>query len=406
MPARLTIDEVTARLGVKRATVYAYVSRGYLSSEPSQDGRTSTFDPAEVAGLVARSRPRRRPRLGEGIDASLVSDVTELRDGAVAYRGHPLAELVAPVGGGPPPAFEAVAELLWTGRLAPADPWPAPPAAVRAARAVLSAAGGAELGDRLRLAVVAASATDPLRHDLRPEAVLDTGRDLIAAVAAALGSTSGRPEAAARPIAARLADAIDPRLASRWIRPLEVALVCLADHELATSTLAARVAASTRADPTQVVLAGLATVSGPLHGTASVAVHRFLTAAADDPRTAIAEQLRANGRLPGFGHPVHRHGDPRAAPLEAAVRAAATSRHQARLALVERVVDLAAERAPVARNIDFSLGMFSFVAGLPPAATELIFSVARMAGWIAHGLEEYAEAPLRFRARATTSRAS
>jgi citrate synthase len=183
-------------------------------------------------------------------------------------------------------------------------------------------------------------------------------------------------------------------------------MVCLADHELATSTLAARVAASTRADPTQVVQAGLATMSGPLHGTASLAVHRFLLAAASDPTAALAEQLRTTGRLPGFGHPVHRRGDPRVEPLDAAVRAAATSRQEHRLVLVDRVRALAAERAPVAPNIDFSLGAFGFVAGLAPAATELIFSVARMAGWIAHGLEEYAEAPLRFRARATTSRAS
>ena len=43
----------------------------------------------------------------------------------------------------------------------------------------------------------------------------------------------------------------------------------LIDHELAASTLAARVAASVRADPYAVVGTGLGPVSGVLHGGAS-----------------------------------------------------------------------------------------------------------------------------------------
>jgi citrate synthase len=173
-------------------------------------------------------------------------------------------------------------------------------------------------------------------------------------------------------------------------------LVVLADHELAASTLAARIAASTRADPYEVVLAGMAVVSGPLHGGANVLAHRLLLAAESGPEAALAEQLRTIGGLAGFGHPIHRSGDPRSALLLDAVEPLAGRRWR----LVETVMALAAARAPVAPNVDFALGAMAYAAGLPVGATEAVFAVARTAGWLAHAMEEYAEPPLRFRPRA------
>ncbi|MEZ5260248.1 MAG: citrate/2-methylcitrate synthase [Acidimicrobiales bacterium] len=316
--------------------------------------------------------------------------------------------------------FEAVAELLWTGvRPQPLDErprWTAPAEQLDAARRGVAALGPtATPTDRLRAAVVAAAAADPLRHDLRPDAVLHCGRHLLAAVTAALATptTPAAPTSPATPttpadssIAAMLAQAIDRRLPRRWHQPIDLALVCLADHELATSTLAARVAASVRADPTAVVLAGLATLSGPLHGSASVAVQRLLATASDAgaPSAAVADRLRSDGHLPGFGHLVHRHGDPRHRLLLDAIRrtAGANARSAARMAEVDALLAVTAERAPVPPNVDLALGALGHVAGLPLGATELLMAVARTAGWIAHAIEEYGEEPLRFRARATS----
>lgn len=60
------------------------------------------------------------------------------------------------------------------------------------------------------------------------------------------------------------------------LRVLDAALALLVDHDLAASTLAARVAASARAHPYAVVSAGLGALDGPLHGQASALVHRML----------------------------------------------------------------------------------------------------------------------------------
>ena len=53
--------EAAARLGIKPASLYAYVSRGTLARRRNPDGRGSLFDAAEIARLAAKGRPRRAP---------------------------------------------------------------------------------------------------------------------------------------------------------------------------------------------------------------------------------------------------------------------------------------------------------------------------------------------------------
>ena len=94
---------------------------------------------------------------------------------------------------------------------------------------------------------------------------------------------------------------------------LRSTLVLLADHELAASTLAARVAASVRADPYAVVATGLGAVGGALHGGASFGAETMLRSAVAPRCPAGRRRTAARGqRIPGFGHFVyqgtHRRG--------------------------------------------------------------------------------------------------
>jgi citrate synthase len=66
--------------------------------------------------------------------------------------------------------------------------------------------------------------------------------------------------------------------------------------------------------------------------------------------------------------------------------------------VVDELLALTSARLTVRPNVDSALGALSFVAGLPADTGELMFSVARIAGWLAHTIEEYGEAPVRFRA--------
>lgn len=256
---------------------------------------------------------------------------------------------------------------------------------------------------RYATAAAVLAASTPLRFDLRPAAVLGLARAFLPALVQTLPPLSApsrrtAAQLAGSSIAARLWPRVSTLAPSRaHIALLDATLVLLADHELATSTLAARVAASTRADPFAVVLAGLGAVSGPLHGRAALNVHQLLLTAqsAPSPEVAVGQAL-ANGKLPGFGHPVYQGEDPRARAMMARMLPLLKP---ACKSLLERVERAARAHAP-APNVDFALGAFAYSMDMPLGATEAIFALARTAGWIAHALEEYEESPLRFRGRA------
>ena len=226
--------------------------------------------------------------------------------------------------------------------------------------------------------------------------------------AAALTGVVGPPPAAGDEgdsIAARLAASqcasATASSAAVPVTAVNAALVLMADHELATSTMAVRVAASVRSDPYDALLAGLATLAGPLHGGASQQAYEMLVVAERDgvPR-ALNDVLREQGRLPGFGHSVYKSGDPRFGALLALAEPLLGDE---RRAIVHEVMALAAAHDVPLANCDLALAALSWGTGMPPDTGRTIFAVARVAGWTAHYMEELTERPLRFRARAVYS---
>ncbi|MFV0257178.1 MAG: citrate/2-methylcitrate synthase [Acidimicrobiales bacterium] len=183
------------------------------------------------------------------------------------------------------------------------------------------------------------------------------------------------------------------------VAAVDTALSLLVDHGLAASTFAARIAASVRADPYSVVLTGLGVIDGPLHGGSSATVHRMLEDAdrSGNPAQAVGTARRQLGHFPGIGHRIYRHHDPRYATLLSRLMEAWAG--DPRLGLVLGVRDLIGRRTGDLANIDAALGALTFLGGMAPEAGGVLFSVGRTAGWLAHGTEEYEEAPLRFRAR-------
>lgn len=384
----LSTADAAERLQVKPTTLYAYVSRGLIASHRVPGRRGSVFHRDDVELLAARGRP-----VSEHAGHELVvhSAITELGGGRLGYRGHDATRLMAGH------RFEAVAELLWTGELTDREPWRASPTAVRAARRAQKALPAASSAlDRLRLIAAVAPTTDALRGSLGAEAVTAVGRQLIATLVEALPPAGGgaASSGAADGIAERLWTRLSERRPTRaLVGTLDTALILLADHELAVSTLAARVAASARCDPYVVVECGLAAVSGALHGASTMAVERLLEG--NDPalaRQRIAHHLRDHGWLPGFGHFAYPEGDPRAVALLRTLRR--TPGVAGRFTVAEAVIEAAGERGLPPPNVDFALAAFTTAVGMPIGSAEAIFAVARCAGWIAHALEQYAEGQL------------
>jgi citrate synthase len=388
--------EAARRLGVKPATLYSYVSRGVLRRRAGEDGRSSLFDAGEVESLARRGRPRHRG-MGEFVIESALTEITSDR---ACYRGHDITALAALY------ELEDAAWLLWTGELGSRDrgPWRASQAALRAGRAAQAALPPGTLPlERFGVIVPALAAADPLRLQLDPPAVIAAGRAIMAGLVDCLPAPDGGPGADGDSLTERLWGKLCPGPPEDGLKgALRAALVLLADHELAASTFAARVAASVRADPYAVVATGLGAAGGALHGGASLGVEAMLGAAAgpQDVTRVVGSLLRRGERIPGFGHFVYRAGDPRAAFLLGEIRARAPG--SPRLAVADALVGEVVGRGLPTPNIDFALAVLASVAGMVPGAAEAVFAVARAAGWIGHALEEYSRhTPLRPRARYT-----
>jgi citrate synthase len=384
VPGRINTADAAARLGVKRETLYAYVSRGLLASERGVEGKGSTFDAAEIDRFRRRRNERRPGRL----EVAVGSAITDVTDGDVAYRRHSLADIVATGH-----RYEEVAELLWTGVLAGTRPWTTSPAVDSAVRRVVAALpDNATATDKMMAGVVAAGAVDPFRDDRTLEGVVGIGRGLIRSIVDALPVVV---EVDDDQLAHRLWGRLTTESPGSWPL-LDLALTVLADHGMATSTLAARLAASTRAGPHSVLLAALGAVAGPLHGAASRRVHLMLVdAESHGIDAAIAQVMRRDGKVPGVGHFIHKTRDPRHDLL--AERLATSDLDEGRLAVIGGVGARIAARVPVPPNVDFALGALTYASGMSADAGELVFAIARSAGWLAHCLEEYDEAPIRFR---------
>lgn len=353
----LSAADALALLGTRTQTLYANVSRGRIKAKPDpMDTRKSLYRGEDVRRLAQRGAGRRK---GETVAAEAIhwgepvmqTAISTIADGILLYRGENAAGLATAA------TLEDVAALLWN-----AD----------AVKFVKTKAGG-ESGIAGAFASLAQrAAVDPPTSGRSPTVLRREATAVLGTIATALTGASS-------------ADLLHLRLAQRWSRPqaadlLRRALVLLADHELNASTFAARVTASTGASLAAATLSGLATLTGPLHGTAAGAV---LTLAEDAARNgaeaAIAARLGQGLGVPSFGHQLYPEGDIRAQHLIGHMNLPAPFRDLA--AVGEEVTG---ERP----NVDFALAALTVAHDLPREAPLIIFALARSVGWLAHALEQ------------------
>jgi citrate synthase len=183
-------------------------------------------------------------------------------------------------------------------------------------------------------------------------------------------------------------------------RLLDAYLVTVAEHGFNASTFAARVTASTGADLVAAAVAGVATLSGPLHGGAPGPVLDMLDAVGSPERAGpyVRTELAAGRRIMGMGHRVYRVRDPRAFVLERALTAYRSGvGSTARLELA-RAVEAAAEaelgrkypERALKANVEFYTALLLEALEVPRAAFTAIFACARLAGYAAHYTEQRA----------------
>lgn len=361
-------EAMLALLGVKPQTLYAYVSRGRITAlaDPA-DPRRSLYSRSDATRLLGlRARGRRAAEVAESAiswgDGVLPTSISTVAAGRLFYRGRDAALLARSA------TLEEVAAVLWDTEGLPAAaadlPFDRALPPVEAAMSLLAAA---------------ACRSDPVSSRARAS-LLDEASMLLRSVAAALGADL----ADGRDIATGLARAWNTGPAGA--DAIRGTLVLMADHELNASAFAARVTASTGAPLAAAALSGLATLLGPAHGAATRRVQVLIEEARQKgARRAVRDRLACGQALEGFGQQLYPDGDPRAVVLLEGMN------------LPTLLADLAGEAyeaTGLKPNIDFGTVSVAFAHGFSTEAPFILFAAARMAGWLAHAMEQVASGRL------------
>jgi citrate synthase len=372
----LSAREASAELAISQATLYAYVSRGLIRSEPSSDSRSRRYRAEDVRSLKERRTPSLDPRGLRSFDADLPvmdSAIATITAEGPIYRGVSCIELAQA------DTLEHAATLLWD--VTDVDPFSDDncPHVSGEMRAVADAASHAAPIDRTIAVLALAASADPGAFTRAPDGRAMVGGRIMRLVVATMLNAKPLPDPLHLQIARRWAP--NDKRAADLIRR---ALVLLADHELNASTFTVRCAASTGLNLFDSVIAGLVALKGPKHGGAGVLAAQLLKTLVDgDVAPLVRERVALGERFAGFGHGVYKHGDPRArALLDALAHAGAAPK------LVREIPDRIAEATGEFVNIDYALAVLLHVLGQAPGNELVLFAMARTVGWIAHASEQ------------------
>ncbi|MDR3605924.1 MAG: citrate/2-methylcitrate synthase [Oligoflexia bacterium] len=339
----------------------------------------------------------------EGIVAC-TSEISTIHDVTLLYRGYTIEDLAANCG------FEEVIYLLWNGELPNAGQLEtfkqtlyknmAVPAALSPIIESVAKTNAHSMA-KLRTVVSYYSLLDTGAENIALDAVKEKATHLAAALGPIVAALS-RCEQGQKPIAPVMGKTLawnflnmvrgkEPTAEEEKL--FDTALVLHADHELNASTFACRAIASTNSDYYSAIVAGLASLKGPLHGGANEQVMIMLKEIGDYSKVDafIDDAVNAKKKVMGIGHRVYKHGDPRAKilrelSLQTCKKAGLEDYHR----MLVRIQEQMEEKKGLMPNVDFYSGLVYTALGLRSRDFTPIFAVSRIAGWSAQLLEQYA----------------
>ena len=374
-PLYLSANEAAAELSISPATLYAYVSRGLVRSEPTGEGaRARRYRAEDVRGLKNRRAPLIETQGLKSADLPVMdSAVSTITLEGPVYRGARAIDLAEHA------TFEQTATLLWDASTS--DPFANEnlPRLSSEMREVLAATGRDAPINRAIAVLALATDADPSAFNNTPEGRAATGARLARLVV----STMLKTQPKSLPVHEQIVQAwaLNHPYANDLVRR---ALVLVADHELNPSTFTVRCAASTGLSLYDAVIAGLVALKGPRHGGVGPQASRLLdTLLAGDAAAIIRERTALGERFPGFGHMVYRDGDPRAEALLRVLVKAGIDKRQT-IEIPERIREATGAFA----NCDYALAVMCRSLNMPAGSETTLFAIARLAGWIAHAIEQ------------------
>ncbi len=382
IPVTLSAATAAKLLDVRIETLYAYVSRGLIRSEPAagSGGREKVYLREDIDRLISRKAIRRNPdqmsssvlRWGE---PSLDSKLTLISQNQYYYRGEEVTRMAKER------SFEEIAMFVWTGD------WE----------------GNIPEFSGLDQSLVE-SLSNLIRLDERRDwlkrcqlaLIVHEDREKIASnsIESAWGILYLLVSMAILPSQVRKPHSISDALASLWnVYPddthiIDEALSICLDHELNISSFTARCAASSGASLHASIVAAISAFRGPKHGANILRVQAFLKEIEREKSVVSVAKLRQRRgeSLPGFGHPLYSEEDPRAKRIFHILEASLSG--SAAVTLFKELRIFGKEELNRMPNIDLALGILSMALSLPDDAPVQIATIGRCAGWIGHSLEQ------------------
>lgn len=348
---------------------------------------------------------------GITIASTKVSDVIG-DEGKLIYRGYLVQDLAEKA------SFEEIIHLLLYEKLPDGEELSTLNAMLTAQRSIpdeLIAALKTRPADALPMDILQASTAMLANHDKdvrvqSREATLRMGIRLIAKLTTVLAAweriRNGKEPVTPNPELNHASNFLymlsgeepDPEVT----RFMDVALVLHAEHSFNASTFAAREVASTRAHIYAAIAAGIGSLSGDLHGGANVRVMEMLLniGSADKAEAYVNRILDEGKKIMGLGHAVYKTDDPRAGIVDPMSKRMGEKAGETKWHEISKILEVKGKAAFKERkgtdifvNVDFYSASLYYSMGFAVDLFSPLFAISRVAGWVAHVLEEqYADA--------------
>ncbi|MBF8246851.1 MAG: citrate synthase [Rickettsia sp.] len=181
---------------------------------------------------------------------------------------------------------------------------------------------------------------------------------------------------------------------------LNKVLILHIDHEQNASTSSVRMVGSSKASVFSAISAGIASLSGPLHGGANEKVLNMInqigTSEKIDHFISKAKDPNDSFKLMGFGHRVYKNYDPRAKILknilQSVINHSDNNNYNSKLQIAQKLEQIALEDKyfidrKLYPNVDFYSGIIYEAIGIPINMFTVMFAIARTTGWLVHWKE-------------------
>ena len=177
------------------------------------------------------------------------------------------------------------------------------------------------------------------------------------------------------------------------VKAFDISLILYAEHSFNVSTFTARTITSSLSDIYSAITGAIASLKGPLHGGANEEVMNMMKKikTPNKAKSWLIDTLNKKEVVMGFGHRVYKSGDSRVPTMKKYFLKVSKLKKDKNLYKISEIIEKEMlERKNIHPNLDFPTGPIYHLMGFDTDFFTPIFVIARITGWSAHIMEQYA----------------